>query len=81
MIHERGSGYSCDGSNLTFTDLLQAIHNSKSKFALREQKNRYAVFFHAVFRHFLPACLSLMPKNRPCFRKAPQQFHAKNGQP
>jgi hypothetical protein len=25
----------------------------------QKQKNRYAVFFRAVFRHFLPACLSL----------------------
>jgi hypothetical protein len=24
----------------------------------KNKKNRYAVFFHAVFWHFLPACLS-----------------------
>jgi hypothetical protein len=47
-----------DFSSFTFTILLQTLHGSKSKFASQKQKNRYAVFFQAVFRHFLPACLS-----------------------
>ncbi|MDR1256662.1 MAG: hypothetical protein LBJ86_02835 [Spirochaetaceae bacterium] len=39
-------------SNFTFTILLQILYGSKSKFALQKQKNRYAVFFHAVLGIF-----------------------------
>jgi hypothetical protein len=41
------------------------------------RKNRCTVFFQAVFRHSFPAYLSLMPKNRPMYQAAPQQFHSK----
>jgi hypothetical protein len=34
------------------------------------RKNRAVVFFRTVFRHFLPVCLSLMPKNRSVYQAA-----------
>jgi hypothetical protein len=45
------------------------------------RKNRYAVFFHAVFRHFLSALLFSMPKNRPMYQVYPGNSAEKNGQP
>jgi hypothetical protein len=65
--------------------VLQFCYNSytvaRQNLLCKNKKNRYAVFFHAVFRHFLPACLSLMSKNRLVYQAVPGNFARKRPNP